>query len=174
MSHLIISAPDLSEHAAYFSKYISLVRGNDVIASLTQQLDSTLSYLRSIPASKADYRYAPEKWSIKQVVGHINDTERLFAYRALSFARADAAPLPGMEQEDWMKVAAFDDVSLNELIDEFEHVRRSTIFFFKHLPKEAWMRKGVANDNPFTVRALAYSIAGHELHHLEILKTRYK
>ncbi len=174
MSHVVVAPPDPSEYAPYYGKYISLVRENDIVLALSQQLDRTLSYLRSIPTSKEDFRYAPDKWTIKQVIGHIIDTERLFAYRALSFARNDAAPLPGMEQEDWMNATSFEGIRLEELRNEFEYVRRSTILFFKHLTQDAWMRRGIASGNPFTVRSLAYIIAGHELHHLEILKTRYR
>lgn len=174
MSHLIISPPDPSEYAAYFGRYITLVHGNDIITALTQQLDTTLPYLRSIPASRENYQYAPGKWTIKQVVAHILDSERLFAYRALSFARSDAAPLPGMEQDEWMDAMSFDGIRLADLITEFEYIRRSTILFFKNLTQDAWMRKGVASGNPFTVRSVAYIIAGHELHHLGVLKTQYK
>ena len=174
MSHVVISAPDPSEYAPYFGRYISLVRKNDIVVSLTQQLDTTLSYLRSIPNSKEDFRYAPDKWTVKQVVAHIIDTERVFAYRALSFARSDAASLPGFEQDDWMKASVFEEIHLSELVDEFEHVRRSNVFFFTHLAQGAWLRRGIASGNPFTVRSIAYIIAGHELHHLEILKTRYR
>ena len=174
MSTLAISAPEPSEYAPYFGRYISLIGENDIITSLTRQVGTTLSYLRSLPETRGEFRYAPDKWSVKEVLAHVIDSERVFAYRALSFARNDAALLPGFEQDDWMKASAFDAVPLRELIDEFEHLRLTNILFFKHLPNDAWMRRGVASGNPFTVRSIAYIIAGHELHHLDILQKSYR
>lgn len=173
MSHLIISTPDPSEYAPYFGRYIALVHDKDIINILGQQINATLTFLRSLPDSKGDYRYAPDKWNVKEVLTHMIDCERVFAYRALSFSRNDAAPLPGFEQDDWMKATALDGIPLKYLVNEFEHLRQSNLSFFRHLSQEAWMRRGTASGNPFTVRALAYVIAGHELHHLHILKSQY-
>src|SRR6516225_2908018 len=127
MQHAIIGPPDSTEHAPYFGRYIALVRGDDVLAALNRQRDTSLTYLRSVPGEKENFRYAPDKWTIRQVLGHIIDTERLFTYRALSFARSDPAGLPGMEQDDWMKAASFESVSLGELTEEYDCVRRSTV-----------------------------------------------
>lgn len=173
MSHIAIGPPEPAECATYYSRYISLVQGNDILKELSRQRESTAAYLRSIPAAKENFSYAPGKWTVKQVLFHINDTERLFAYRALSFARQDPAALPGMEQEDWMNGLSADAATLKDLVDEFACVRQSTIHFFTHLSNDAWMRKGIASDNPFTVRSLAYIIAGHEQHHLNVLKAKY-
>ena len=167
------SKPDASEHVPYFGKYISLVPDGDILSSLTSQLADTLSFLRSIPASRADYRYAPGKWSIKEVVGHITDTERVFAYRAMRFARQDQTPLSGFEQDDYIRNGSFNDNLLSDLCAEFEHVRRASVLLFRHMNKEAWTRRGVASGNEVSVRALAWIIAGHELHHREILRTKY-
>jgi uncharacterized damage-inducible protein DinB len=173
MATSIINKPDATEYAPYYDRYVSLVQGGDILASLGEQLKDTLDLFRSIPESQANHRYAPEKWSIKELVGHMIDSERIFGYRALRFARADTTPLPGFEQDDYIRNASFDDCRLEDLASEFEHVRRANLLMFKHLNKESWERRGTANDDEASVRALAYIIAGHELHHREILRTRY-
>ena len=173
MTDITISKPDETEYLPYYGKYISLVPDGDVVAALTAQLDETLALLRSITESEAGFRYAPDKWSIKELLGHVIDTERIFAYRALRFARNDKTALSGYEQDDYIRNASFDDCALADLASEFEHVRQSNIFLFKHLNYEAWTRRGLANENEVSVRALAYIIAGHELHHCEILRSKY-
>jgi len=173
MIGLNLNRPDATEYAPYYGKYISLVSDSDILTLLSQQLDVTLALLGSISESQANYRYAPGKWSIKELVGHMIDTERIFAYRALRFARNDKTPLQGFEQDDYIRGASFDDCALSDLASEFEHVRRSSLSLFKQLSEEAWKRTGTASDNEVSVRALAYIIAGHELHHIEILRSRY-
>jgi hypothetical protein len=173
MTNLTIRRPEETEHDPYYGKYISLVPEGDIIAVLSEQLKDTLALLASINESDAGYRYEPEKWSIKELVGHLVDSERIFGYRALRFARNDQTPLPGYEQDDYVRNASFDDYPLSELSAEFESLRRSNIFLFKHLDEEAWMRRGTANESEASVRALAYILAGHELHHREILRSRY-
>ncbi|HEY6190372.1 MAG TPA: DinB family protein [Pyrinomonadaceae bacterium] len=165
--------PAQTDYAPYYGKYVSLVPEGDIVATLGRQLDATLAVIGGISESQAAHRYAPDKWSIKELVGHVIDTERIFAYRALRFARNDKTPLPGYEQDGYIINASFDAYPLGELAEEFEHVRRSTIFLFKHLDEEAWERRGAANDSEVSVRALAHIIAGHELHHMEILRSRY-
>jgi hypothetical protein len=173
MSNPLLSRPDASEYFEYYGKYIQLVPENDVVQAMASKIDRTLEYIRALPATSGDKRYSPGKWSVKEVVGHIIDIERLFGARALFFARSTPGPLPGIEQDDWMKVAGFSERSLNDLSNEFESVRRSSLHFFRNLDEKAWMRKGIASNREFTVRAIAYIIVGHERHHLEILKTRY-
>ena len=173
MTKTNIGKPDATEYNPYYGKYISLVADSDIIALLSQQLDETLALLGSIPESLAGFRYAPDKWSIKELIGHVIDTERIFAYRALRFARNDQTPIEGFEQDNYVRSASFDDSTLAELASEFAHVRRANLFLFKHLDEEAWKRRGTASDNEVSVRALAYIIAGHELHHMEILRSRY-
>lgn len=173
MTTLTINRPEATEYAPYYGKYVSLVTGDDVLAALSDQLSGTLALLRSVPESQAAFRYAAGKWSIKQLVGHMIDTERIFAYRALRFARNDETPLPGFEQDGYILNASFDACSLDDLAAEFESVRRATLFLFKHLDGEAWTRVGVASESGVSVRALAYIIAGHELHHVGILRDRY-
>jgi hypothetical protein len=165
--------PATTEHIPYYEHYVSLVAGEDVLAALAGQIGPTLAVLRGIPEERAGFRYAPGKWSIKELVGHVIDGERIFGYRALRFARHDPTPLPGYEQDDDIRAASFDACRLADLADELGHVRQSTLAFFRHLAPEAWLRAGTANDNPFTVRALAWIIAGHELHHLQVLRDRY-
>jgi uncharacterized damage-inducible protein DinB len=173
MNNAIISRPDETEYLPYFGKYISLVPEGDIIDLLRKQLEETLDLLREIPEAQAGFRYGDDKWSIKELVGHVIDAERIFAYRALRFARNDQTPLSGFEQDDYISNAAFDERSLDDLASEFESVRRSTIFLFKPLNAEASMRTGLANGSAASVRALAYMIAGHELHHRNILRDRY-
>lgn len=165
--------PETTEYSPYYERYVSLVPEGDILATLAGQMDSTLGLLRGIDEEKAGWRYAPDKWSIKELVGHLIDTERIFAYRALRFARNDQTPLPGFEQDDYIRNAAFDACQLDDLAREFEFVRRANLYMFRHLDKAAWQRRGIANDGELSVRALAFIMAGHEKHHMEILKTRY-
>lgn len=173
MTDLTINKPDKTEYLSYYDRYISLVPDGDILALLSKQCEATLALFNSIPESQANFRYAPDKWSIKELVGHVIDTERIFAYRALRFARNDRTPLSGFEQDDYIRHASFDDYPLGELSSEFESVRQSSLYLFKHLKREAWLRRGVASESEVSVRALAYIIAGHELHHREILRRRY-
>jgi hypothetical protein len=173
MTILNIGRPDETEYVPYYGKYVSLVAGVDILSALSSQLPETLALLASVPESQGNFRYAPGKWSIKELVGHILDGERIFAYRALRFARNDKTPVPGFEQDDYIRNASFDAHPLQDLAAEFESVRRATIFLFRHLDADAWMRRGVASESEVSVRALAYMIAGHELHHVGILRDRY-
>jgi len=165
--------PDPSEHLPYYGKYIQLVPEGDIISTLETQARDAKAFLAGIGAAVSTYRYAPGKWSVKEMLGHVIDSERVFSARALIFARGDAARLPGFEQDDYVRTASSDSFPLPELAAELEAVRRSTVFLFRHLPEEAWLSRGVANDAEVSVRALAYIIAGHELHHWEVLRTRY-
>jgi len=168
-----ISPPDSSEYAAYYGRYISLVEGSDVVASLEEQPGETLLLLSGLTEEQGDYRYAPGKWSIKEMLGHIIDAERVFCYRALRFARNDRTPLASFEQDEYVRSGNFGDCRLSDLIEEFIAVRRATVWLFRHLSADAWMRIGIASDNPVSVRALAYIVAGHELHHRRILQEKY-
>ncbi|MFN0157677.1 MAG: DinB family protein [Bacteroidota bacterium] len=165
--------PEPTEYLAYYGKYVSLVPKADILSTLNKQMNETLSLLRNIPEARSLTRYAPGKWSIKETVGHMIDSERVFAYRALRFSRNDKNALPGFDQDPYILYGNYDAHPFNELVEEFAHVRQSTILLFKHMSDEAWLRKGVASDAEISVRALAYIIAGHELHHMDILRTRY-
>jgi len=165
--------PDPTEYAPYFGKYITLVQGNDAVAALDSQLKETLSFLGGLSDAQGDLRYAPDKWSIKEVIGHISDTERIFAYRALRFARHDRTPLSSFDENSYVAHSNLASRRLAEITEEFELVRKANLHFFKSLDGEMWVRRGIANENEASVRALAYMIAGHELHHLEIIRSRY-
>ena len=145
----------------------------DIVVTLTQQMKETLRLLRALPDSAATLRYAPDKWTLNQMIGHVIDTERIFASRALRFSRNDPQPLPSFEQDHYAANSNFDAYPLAELVAELDVVRQGTIFQFRHLEDAAWLRRGVAGGAEVTVRALAYITAGHELHHRQILKTRY-
>jgi len=168
-----MTKPETTEYAPYFGKYISLVPDGDLVATLENQIETTVKLLRGLGEEKGGHRYAPGKWSIKEMIGHLIDTERVFAYRALCFARNDRTPLPSFEQDGFVAGADFDSLRLTHLTDEFAAVRRANVHLFRHLKEDAWLRRGTASDNEMSTRAAAYIIAGHELYHLDILKTRY-
>ena len=140
---------------------------------LRAQAEEAPAFLRGISEEKSQHRYAPEKWSIRQVLSHLNDTERIMAYRALWFARGFDSPLPSFDQNVAVAAARADEIPWATHIEEFQAIRSATLHFFHNLRREAWMRSGVASGNPFTVRALAYIIAGHAAHHIAIVRERY-
>lgn len=165
--------PTADEYAPYYAGYIARVGDGDIVHHLDEQLVETLGLLTTLPEERGGYRYAPGKWSIRQLIGHVSDAERIFTYRALRFARADATELAGFDENNFVAHARFDERSLASLADELEAVRWATLAFFDSLVPDEWERRGVANGNAATVRGLAWIIAGHELHHLNILRTRY-
>ncbi len=167
-----ISAPEVTEYAPFYGTYVSLIN-EEIFSALENQIKATQDLLKQIPEEKGTYSYAEGKWSIKELVGHLIDTERIMAYRALRFARNDAKPIDGFEQNDYIENADFNSCSLSDLAKEFGLVRDANILMFKNFTPEAWNRTGIASESPVTVRALAYIIAGHELHHIGILKERY-
>jgi hypothetical protein len=173
MSKTVVARPQSEEYAEYFSGYIGKVPGADVLVFLQQQLESIARDIRGIDPAKGDFRYENGKWSVKELLGHIIDTERVFSYRALVFARNDSSGLPGFDQDPWARHANYANLSFNDIADEFECVRRSTLALFRHLDAAAWDRMGVANNKKMTTRAAAYVIAGHTQHHMDILKARY-
>ena len=165
---------DRSEAAEYYHNYIDQVpKGEDIRRVLEAQLGETVSVLGGISESKSLHRYASDKWSIREVVGHINDAERVFVFRALWFARGLPGELPSFDQDAAMAGMRFDDRALATLVAEFRAIRESSLHFFRSLPDEAWSRRGIASGNPFTVRALAHITAGHAEHHMRILRERY-
>jgi len=173
MPTAVISRPAPTEHNPYYSKYIELVPDGDIVDILEDQSDQTLMLLSTIGDTKAAYRYAPGKWSIKQTVGHVSDGERVFSYRALRFARLDATPLPGFDENTYVPAGNFDARTLSSLAEELHDVRRATLHLFRNLDAEASARSGPANNDSISVRALAYIIAGHELHHVRLLHDKY-
>jgi len=170
---LAISRPEPGEYAPYYGRYISLIASSDILATLDAQRRDTVLLLCGRDESDGDIRYAPDKWSAKQVLGHVCDTERIFAYRALRIARADRTPIEGFEQDDYVRNGPFAHAPQAEIIDDYIAVRRATLTLFRSLDEAAWSRRGIANKNEISVRALAYIIAGHELHHRRILEEKY-
>lgn len=167
------SRPAPGDYATYAEQYVVLVSGDDILAALGNQLKQTTTLLSGRSERDGNFRYAPDKWSVKDVVGHVADTERIFAYRAMRFARGDQTPLSGFEQDDYVRGARFSERKLADVVEEYADVRRANLALFRSLHDEAWHRRGVANNSPVTVLALAYIIAGHELHHRKILEERY-
>jgi hypothetical protein len=165
--------PGSDEFLPYYAHYIGLVGDGDVVALLESQIKETVALLRGIPDSRGIFRYAPKKWSINEVVGHLLDAERIFGVRALRFARGDRTPIPGFEQDDYIVGGNFDAYPLSELATEFEAVRKATCLLYRHMSEEATERRGTANGAEVSVRALAYITAGHELHHRGVLKEKY-
>ncbi len=165
--------PESNEAAPYYFTYIDRISSDDIVLALESQLQETLRLLGDISEEKSLHRYAPDKWSIRQVLNHLNDTERVFLFRALWFARGFTVPLPSFEQDIAVGAARADGFSWAVHIEEFRAIRAGTLVLFRNLPAEAWMRTGTASGKPFTVRALAYIIAGHVAHHTAILRERY-
>jgi uncharacterized damage-inducible protein DinB len=152
---------------------VKLVPDGPIVETLRSQIAETTGLLRALPEAKGDHRYEPGKWSVKEVVGHLIDGERVFSYRALRFARQDETPLPGFEQDLFVSAASFDRRTLGSLLEEFGAVREATVHLFRHLDEEALSRSGIASENRMSVRALAWVIAGHERHHRGVLQERY-
>jgi len=165
--------PDRTEAAEYYFTYIDKVPDGHILDVLDAQHAEAMTLLRGIADERSRHRYAPDKWSIREVVGHLNDCERLFVFRAFWFARALEGPLPSFDQNAAVSASAADERSWSSHVDEFDTLRRSTLDFFRHLPAASWARRGIASGHPFSVRALAYLTAGHVTHHLEIVRQRY-
>jgi len=170
----IVSRPQADEHNPYYSRYIELVPEGDIIETLRRQAGETTALLKNVSEDRGNYRYAPDKWSVKEALGHVIDTERVFAYRAMRVARNDQTPLPGFEQDDYVRFGPFAKTSLKQLIEEFAAVRQASIALLSQLDEAAWTRRGTANNSPISVRALAFIMAGHELHHRNIFKEKYR
>jgi hypothetical protein len=165
--------PEATEFAPYYGKYLALVPAGDVIGLLRAQAGETRALLAPLDDTRALARYAPGKWSVKEVIGHVADGERVFAYRALRIARADATPLPGFEQDDYVRTGGFDRRPIADLVEELAAVRAATLPLLASFDADAWLRMGTASTHPVSVRALAAIIAGHELHHVSILRGKY-
>ena len=168
-----VGRPEAGEFAPYFERYVALVPGDDPVAALAEQAAAVRDALGGVTEAGAGFRYAPEKWSIREVVGHCSDAERVFAYRALAFARGEKAALPPFDENEFARLAGHDRVALAELLDEFAAVRAATLHLLRHLPADAWRRRGVASGKGISVRAVAFVMAGHVAHHLGLLRDRY-
>ena len=165
--------PEAGEYAPYYAGYIALVPSGDLLGTLENSAREWKALLGGLTEEQANFRYAPLKWSIKESLGHVTDTERIFAYRALRIARGDQTPLPGFEQDDYVREGNFTGRNLADLLEEFSDVRRATITLLRSLPDKAWMRRGTANQKEVSVTALAFIVSGHERHHRAILEQRY-
>jgi uncharacterized damage-inducible protein DinB len=161
------------EYAPFYEKYIAPIQDEDIVAVLEAHLRQTIAMFSGRSEREGDFRYAPEKWSVKEVLGHFTDAERIFVYRALRIARGDQTPLPGFEQDSYVQAARASERKLADIVEEFADVRRASISLFRSLDAEAWLRRGVASNHEVTVGALAYITAGHELHHRRVLEERY-
>jgi hypothetical protein len=172
-SVIAIPRPGANEYDAYYATYISKVGGDDALSALESQIGPTLALLATVDETRALHRYGEGKWSVKEVVGHLTDGERIFAYRALRFGRADVTPLPGFDENAYVPAARFDSRPMQELVAAYGRVRAATVDLFRGMDQEALARMGEASGKPISVRALAWIIAGHELHHVGLLRERY-
>lgn len=169
----MLGRPERTEAVEHYWKYIDRVQGDDPIAALERQLTEALPFLSAVSEEKSNYRYAPGKWSMRQALSHVTDTERSFTYRALWFGRGLSTPLEGLPENETASAAQADRVGWAEHVEEFRRVRLASISLFRHMPEEAWGRSGLVSGNPITVRALAFLTTGHADHHLAIFRERY-
>ncbi|NLG61183.1 MAG: DinB family protein [Candidatus Cloacimonetes bacterium] len=165
--------PARGEYDEYYDKYVRRVPDGDITETLVRQVVATIDPLRALDDARANHAYAPGKWTVKEVIGHLCDAERVFTHRALRFGRGDATPLPGFDENAYVPAGQFGERTLNDLLDELLSVRAATVALFRHLPPAAWTRTGTANGVEVSVRALAWISAGHELHHRALLEERY-
>jgi hypothetical protein len=164
--------PQADEYPVFYKGYVDTV-SDDVLAELEHQIESFTTLLKGIPLEKSGFSYAENKWTIVELLGHILDTERIMAYRALRIARNDATPLPGFDENDYVANAHFADRSLISMAEEFEHLRKANLFLIKSFNETELARVGISNDKPISVKALVFIMAGHLNHHIRILKERY-
>lgn len=165
--------PQPDDHAPYFQRYVDLVPEEDVLAVLESQLDERRDLIAGLSEAQAGRRYEPGKWSIREIFGHLADTERVFAYRALSIARGETAPLPGFDEDAWVGRAGHDARTLASLEGEWALVRHATLTLLTALDDDAWGRRGMCNDLSTSVTSIPFVIAGHERHHLNVINSRY-
>jgi hypothetical protein len=173
MSAITVPRPGASEYAPFYAGYVAGVPDGDLIALLEQQAAETVALLAGLSETRCDHRYAPGKWTIREVLGHIVDGERVFSYRALTFARGDAGPLPSFDENAWAAASNAGRRTMKDLLAEYRAVRAATVALLRSFGEAEFARSGIASKNPVTVRALAYIVAGHERHHLKILRERY-
>jgi hypothetical protein len=163
--------PDETEYTAWAKGYVEAVEGSDILEVFPRYTDEFLSLATTL---HGDFSYAPGKWTVKEVVGHVTDTERIFSYRLLCVARADQTPFPGFEQDDYLAVSRFNERTLPDLLSEFQAVRQSSLMLIRGLPDDCWSRRGTVSGHSVTPLGLAYQLTGHERHHYRILRDRYR
>ena len=169
----LVKRPQSDEYPSFFEKYVSLIQSDDIVATLETQRVQIAQFLGARSEREGNFRYAPGKWTVKEIIGHLSDSERIFSYRALRIARGDGTPLPGFEQDDYIVTGGFNDRTLADISAEFLAVRLASMAMVQSFTEEAWSRRGTASEHPVTVRAMGYVIAGHEMHHRKILDERY-
>ena len=168
-----MNRPAETEYAPYYQSYVDQVSENDVMAVLRAEVDDLDVLLNRVPAEKETYAYAEGKWTIREIVGHLIDGERVFGYRALCIARGETQNLPGFEQDDYLRTSPYNRIELEDLLSELRLVRLSNVAMFRSLDEEAWDRVGTANNNAVSVRAIAFVMAGHVRHHMKVLREKY-
>jgi uncharacterized damage-inducible protein DinB len=168
-----MTRPGEGEYSGGHAGYVALVEEDDILGAMAEQSSAMQKFLAGLDETRAAHRYAEGKWSVKEVIGHVADAERIIAYRALAVARGESQPLPGFDENSYVEKAGFDAWKLGDLAEQYALVRRANIVFFQNLPEEAWHRRGLANGATVSVRGLAYVIVGHERHHLQVLRERY-
>lgn len=169
----VVARPEAGEYTPYYGTYVGKVPDGDVRELLRSQLPKTIELISSFSEEKASVGYGPGKWTLKEVLLHIADAERVFSYRMLRIGRGDTTPLPGFDQDPWVLTSHANDRSLPNLLAEYQAVRAATLALVDSLSVEAWLRKGTASDHPISARALGYICAGHELHHVQLIRERY-
>lgn len=169
----MIARPDATEYPPYYHAYISKAPGDELLSSLESSTNDILAFFKALPADKWEYRYAPDKWTIKEVLQHLIDGERVFAYRALAIARGDKTSLPGFDENEYAKNGHANDLTPEALLQEYESVRKATVNLFRNMTEAASKNIGTANKAPISPRALGFCIAGHEQHHRDVIAERY-
>ena len=168
-----MSRPEPTEYGAYYEKYVSIINENDILTTLAAQPTELADMFVAVPEERGTFAYAEGKWTIKEVLGHLIDGERMFAYRAFRISRGDMTPIEGFEQDGYIENAFSNDRGFADILEEFKLLRRANMIFFNHLHDDAWLRIGTASGVPVSVRAIAYIMAGHVRHHVNILRDRY-
>lgn len=168
-----MNRPAKNEYPAYYQAYIDLIKGDNIIRSLEEQILTMQNILSEIPEEKENFTYAEGKWTMKEVIGHVIDTERIFAYRALRFARQDKTELPGFDENAYVPAGHFSKRTLYDLAHEFGRVRESNLIMLRNFDEKAWASSGIASGKEISVRAIAYIMAGHAVHHMNVIRSRY-
>lgn len=170
---MLIYKPKPEDYPHFYKSYIDLIKSEDVIMILENQGTAFHAFIKSLAPEQGNNRYAAGKWSVKEVIGHVIEVERIMAYRALAISRGDKQSLPGMDENSYMHNSNYEDRTLDDLAEEFLHGRKANIYLFSSFSPEMLQRKGIANNNPITVAALIYVIAGHLDHHVQVIRDRY-
>ena len=170
---MALMRPAETDYDPYYAPYLALVEEEDVLEAIEQQSYQTQKLLSCVEEARGAHRYAEGKWSIKELMGHVCDAERVFGYRLMAVGRGEVRSLPGFDENSYVASGAFDEWKLADLVEQYAHLRRANLLLLRNLPEEAWNRRGVANEKPVTARALAWILVGHERHHMKVLREKY-